>query len=191
MNNTALEKIVLLNKDNEVIGAADKLSSHHAHTPYHLAFSIYIFNNKKELLVTKRSLNKKVWPGVWTNSCCGHPAPSESFEDAIQRRTMYELNLEVMTIQKIVPNYRYQTPLFNNVIENEFCPIYLGTTTMQPTINVNEVAEYKWLHWDNYVAEVQSDDDNIYSWWAKDQLHYLYSNPLLLNYMKEAYEYNQ
>jgi len=87
------ELIVLCDERGTPTGTAEKWSSHHGRTPLHLAFSCYVFDEAGAFLTTRRALTKKVWPGVWTNSVCGHPAPAESFVDAIARRVGYELGM--------------------------------------------------------------------------------------------------
>lgn len=167
------EQIVLLDEHHNPIGSAPKLASHHADTPLHLAFSSYIFSRDGKLLVTRRADSKKVWPGVWTNTCCGHPAPSEPIEAAIARRLDYELGLTASRIEVIVPNYSYRTPPFNGIIENEFCPIYFGMTDAQPRPNPEEVSDYKWITWEEYIEQTTSDTFDVWSWWCKDQLKQL------------------
>lgn len=103
-----LEHIVLLDEHYIPTGSAPKLASHHANTPLHLAFSCYVFNDAGDLLVTRRALTKKVWPGVWSNSFCGHPAPGETVEDAICRRALDELGIkELHDLTCVAPEYRY------------------------------------------------------------------------------------
>ncbi|MFD0853911.1 NUDIX domain-containing protein, partial [Actinomadura adrarensis] len=70
-----VEEIVLLNEADEPIGSAPKAPSHHRTTPYHLAFSCFLVNGAGEVLITRRALGKRTFPGVWTGSCCGHPGP--------------------------------------------------------------------------------------------------------------------
>lgn len=173
------EQIVLLDQNYNPIGAADKLSSHHDKTPLHLAFSCYIFNERGEFLLTQRASTKKVWPGVWTNSVCGHPAPNESFESAIARRAAFELGLdEVSDITAALSNYRYTTPPFNGIIENEFCPVFFARTTKDFTPNSEEVMDYTWVSWADMLADITADP-NKYSYWFKDQLSQLRDNPLI------------
>jgi isopentenyl-diphosphate Delta-isomerase len=164
-----MELIVLLDEDGREIGTAPKLESHHAHTPRHRAFSCYIFDQAGRLLVTQRALSKKVWPGVWTNSVCGHPAPGESFEDALIRRTQYELGMSVTGIEVLLPDYRYTTPPFQGIIENEICPVYRAIATSDPRPNPAEVEAYRWMAWSDYIAALR-DEPELYSYWAKD--HY-------------------
>lgn len=163
------EQIVLLNNDYQPIGVVPKLASHHENTPLHLAFSCYIFNEDGELLLTQRALSKKVWPGVWTNSVCGHPAPNEEIVDAIRRRLRDELGMSAKDFRVILPNYRYKTPPFNGIIENEFCPVYTAVAITEPIANPQEVEAYKWVTWEELKKDLEKNAAN-YSYWFKDQL---------------------
>lgn len=171
------EKIVLVDNDGQPIGTALKLDAHHANTPLHLAFSIYLINPEGKVLVTTRASHKKVWPNVWTNSCCGHPAPGESMTDAIKRRVAYELGItEITDIEVVLPDYRYITTPYNGIIENEVCPVYFGKTSQQPKHNPEEVGDTRWLSWDELYDEAGADTNDVWSWWCKDQLKQLYQN---------------
>lgn len=177
------EQIVLLDDNGNRIGVAPKLASHHAQTPLHLAFSCYIFNGEGEFLVTQRALSKKVWPGVWTNSVCGHPAPEESFEEAIARRAQDELGMQVKDIKNILPDYRYQTPPYNGIIENEICPVFVAYADSDVQPNPSEVEAYKWMAWSEYERELRDNADE-YSYWAKDQYGELMRNDVFKEYLK-------
>ena len=103
MTNPNQELIVYVDDQGVPTGeTAPKLDAHTNHTRLHAAFSCYIFNDNGQILVTRRALTKKVWPGVWTNSVCGHPGPGEMDDDAIVRRAEYELG---MTIDDILGDY--------------------------------------------------------------------------------------
>jgi len=167
------EQIVLLDEKANPIGAANKLESHHADTPLHLAFSCYVFNDKGEILITQRAASKKVWPGVWTNSVCGHPAPDEAMIDAIVRRLDFELGMSASNFQIVLPEYRYKTPPFKGIIENEVCPVYFAQAKSEVKINPDEVDDYTWMSWSDFVSACESDKDDVYSWWCKDQLKQL------------------
>lgn len=165
-----MEQIVFVNEDGTPTGkTGPKLESHHADTPLHLAFSCYIFRKSdNKFLVTQRALSKKVWPGVWTNSVCGHPQPAEKLEDAIKRRAAYEVGLKTLTdIKPVLPTYRYRTPPYKGIIENEFCPVFVAYTEEEPEPNPEEVEAYTWLDWPAYVEMLESHPDMSY--WAKDQ----------------------
>lgn len=171
------EQIIFVNPDGTPTGeVGPKLASHTANTKMHLAFSCYIFRTSdKKFLLTERALSKKVWPGVWTNSVCGHPAPGETIEDAIRRRADFEIGVkDIQNIQCLLPNYTYTTPPYNGIIENEFCPVYLAYTDAEPVLNPDEVENYEWISWPEYAAKLTDPaNDEIMSYWAKDQYQQL------------------
>lgn len=178
------ELIILVDEKGKPIGTAEKFASHNANTPLHLAFSCYIFNDRGEFLVTQRALSKKVWPGVWTNSVCGHPAPDEAIVDAIKRRLAFELGMQATDFQVVLPDYRYKTPPFNGIIENEICPVYVARATSLPKPNPDEVEAFRWMKWPEFVKAAKADKSDVYSYWTKDQLKQLENHPLIVEYGK-------
>ncbi|MCU1550841.1 MAG: isopentenyl-diphosphate Delta-isomerase [Glaciihabitans sp.] len=139
------EQVVLLDDAGNDIGSADKATVHTANTALHLAFSCHVFNAEGQLLVTRRSLAKLTWPGVWTNSFCGHPAPGESLEDAISRRASVELGITVSEVKLVLPDFRYRAVDASGIVENEICPVYRAVTTDAVAANPDEVSEWEWV----------------------------------------------
>ncbi len=176
------ELIVLVDDEGNAIGSAEKWSSHHADTPLHLAFSCYVFDDAGSFLMTRRALPKKVWPGVWTNSVCGHPAPEESMIAAIQRRLQYELGMSAGDIQVALPEHLYRAPPFDGIVEYEFCPVYVARATSDPQPNPLEVGACAWTDWNAFVADAEADTNDTYSWWCKNQLKELKGHPLIERY---------
>jgi isopentenyl-diphosphate delta-isomerase len=136
--------VVLLDEDGREIGTAPKHSVHGADTSLHLAFSCYVFNARGEVLITRRALSKKTWPGVWTNSFCGHPAPAEALTDAVRRRADFELGLDLAGIDLALPLFRYRATDSSGIVENEVCPVYLAVADGDPVPNPDEVMEFTW-----------------------------------------------
>jgi isopentenyl-diphosphate delta-isomerase len=139
------ELVVLLSEQGEAIGVADKVAVHTENTALHLAFSCHVSDPDGLVLVTRRALGKLTWPGVWTNSFCGHPAPDESMDDAIARRARLELGISVTGIEVILPEFRYRAVDASGIVENEVCPVYRAVTTDVVQPNPDEVAEFAWV----------------------------------------------
>ena len=117
---------MLLNNRGEAIGTQDKAVVHTEATPLHLAFSLYLFDVAGRVLLTRRALTKMTWPGVWTNTCCGHPAPGERPEEAVRRRLPQELGVEVSDLTCVLPDFSYTATDASGIVENEVCPVFAG-----------------------------------------------------------------
>ena len=139
------ELVVLLDNDRKPVGTADKIAVHTTDTPLHLAFSCHLFNTVGEVLITRRALTKRTWPGVWTNSFCGHPAPGEPMEDAVHRRASAELGLAIEGLELALPDFRYRAVDASGIVENEVCPVYRAITTDAVQPNPDEVVEFQWV----------------------------------------------
>jgi len=139
------EEVVLLDDNGGAVGSASKAAVHGLDTPLHLAFSCHVRDASGRVLVTRRAITKPTWPGVWTNSFCGHPRPAEPVLDAVRRRADFELGLDLDRIELALPLFRYRASDASGVVENEVCPVYLATTTGQPDPHRDEVAEFAWV----------------------------------------------
>ncbi len=148
----APELVVLLDEARRPVGTAAKAGVHTADTPLHLAFSCYITNAAGQLLMTRRAVSKSTWPGVWTNSVCGHPAPGEPFEDAVRRRARQEIGLEVGELTEVLPDFAYRAVDASGVVENEVCPVFTAVASADPVPDPTEVEEWRWVDWDDAVA---------------------------------------
>ncbi len=156
---------MLLDEAGNQRGVADKAAVHHDQTPLHLAFSCYVFNPVGQFLLTRRAESKRVFPGVWTNSCCGHPAPGEAMPDAIRRRVKQELGLVLSDLRLILPRFRYQARM-DGVLENEMCPVYAGHSDGPLDPDPAEVADVKWVDWADFTSQVGSGEQPISPWCA-------------------------
>ena len=139
------DEVVLLDESGSPVGRAPKSAAHGPDTALHLAFSCHVVNALGEVLVTRRSLSKQAWPGVWSNSFCGHPRPAESLAAAVRRRAEFELGIELTEVELALPLFRYRATDANGTVENEVCPVYIATTADQPDPNPREIAEYAWV----------------------------------------------
>lgn len=164
-----VEQVVLLDKTGRPCGVADKHAVHHRSTPLHLAFSCYLFDDRDRLLVTRRALGKRTWPGVWTNSCCGHPAPGEATADAVHRRVREELGVGISNLRCVLPDFRYRATAADGTVENEVCPVFIARIAERPIPADSEVAEWRWVGWDDYRTLASATPWAI-SPWSAEQL---------------------
>jgi isopentenyl-diphosphate delta-isomerase len=161
------ELIVLVDESGDAIGTMPKRLVHTGETPLHRAFSAYLFDDDGRLLVTRRAVDKATFPGMWTNTVCGHPGPGEDDADAIARRADHEIGLRVQGIRPALPGYRYRAE-FRGVVENEVCPVYVGHFTGAPVPDPTEVAEWELLDWAAFRRR-QETEGEAWSPWCREQ----------------------
>lgn len=158
--------VVLVDQHGSPVGTAPRLDVHTEDTPLHLAFSCYLFDANGRLLLTRRALGKKTWPGVWTNSCCGHLKPGESAEDAVRRRVHEELGVAIDGLQVVLPDFRYRAVDYSGIVEHELCPVFAGRLVGDLAPDPNEVMDYRYIGWDDLVAAVSAAPGLISPWAA-------------------------
>ncbi len=158
--------VILLDDDGRPRETAPREESHHRSTPLHLAFSCYAFDDDGHVLLTRRALSKRAWPGVWTNSWCGHPRPGEELESAVRRRAGDELGLQADGIRMAVADFRYRAVDDSGIVENEVCPVFTATVGTDPAPNPGEVVSWRWEPWSGVVDLVRLAPWSVSPWMA-------------------------
>lgn len=171
------EEVILVDASGSAIGTADKATVHTEDTPLHLAFSCWLFAPDGQLLVTRRALSKKTWPGVWTNSFCGHPGPGERYPAAIRRRAEQELGLDpalIDSLEEVLPDFSYRAVDSSGIVENEICPVYVARLSSNEAKeafvpNPAEIDSWAWVEPSALLAAAQATPF-AYSPWLVEEL---------------------
>lgn len=166
MNPESEDLVVLLDEYDRPVGHAPRLAVHTADTPRHLAFSSYLFDDHGRVLLTRRALGKPTWPGVWTNSCCGHPRPGEAADDAVLRRVRDELGAGVTGLSLVLPDFGYRAVDASGIVEDEACPVWIGRLAGPLRPDPAEVADTGWVTWADLVQVVAGAPELVSPWCA-------------------------
>ena len=163
-----MESVVLVDEAGYASGTADKTAVHHAQTPLHLAFSCYLFNKAGQFLLTRRAESKRTWPGVWTNTCCGHPLPGEPMSGGVLRRLRRRTRdrrgqARAGPAQVPVPGADGQRSAGKRGL-----PGLRGVTPTMgaPDPDPAEVADAWWVDWDEFCEAVRAGRQPISPWCA-------------------------
>ena len=179
------EVVVLVDEQNNPLGVEDKYAVHTSQTPLHRGFSVFLFNSSGDVLLQQRSLYKKTWPLAWSGSCCGHPFLGETTEAAVRRRVQYELGIkEIGDLTEMLPLFRYQC-IREGIMENEICPVWVGTVTTPIEPNFKEVAEYEWKSW-ALLSHIIDETPGAYSEWCGLEVRQLNKLPEFVTYLNRS-----
>lgn len=161
--------VVLVDEEDRELGVARKSEVHHAATPLHRAFSLFLFDRDGRTLLQQRALTKRTWPGVWSNACCGHPAPGEASADAAARRCREELGVAPERLTLLLPRYRYRAEA-DGVVENEVCPVFVAAADPAAIApDRAEVEAWRWMDWRAFLAGLPG----AYSPWCVEEARLL------------------
>jgi isopentenyl-diphosphate Delta-isomerase len=155
------DQVILVNEQDEQLGAMDKMEAHQQGV-LHRAFSIFIFNEKGEMLLQQRADHKYHSGGLWTNACCSHPAPGEETHFAAQRRLQEEMGFGTSLIK--VFDFTYRAEFDNGLIEHEFDHVYLGMYNGDIHPNPDEVQSYCHKSLDDINKEITEQPDLFTAW---------------------------
>jgi len=136
------KEVILVNSLDEEIGTMEKMEAHKKGL-LHRAFSVFVFNSKNELLIQKRALGKYHSEGLWTNTCCSHPSPSESILQAAERRLMEEMGMACEL--KSTFSFIYNVDLDQGLKEHELDHIVIGKSNNDPILNLDEASDFNWI----------------------------------------------
>lgn len=141
--------VVLVDDQGRDAGTAPRATVHDHNTPLHRAFSTHLRDPEGRVLLTRRALHKRTWPGVWTNSACGHLLPGESPQQAALRRVRDELGVAPTGLRMVLPDFAYRATDASGIVENEFCPVMVGQIDPQALApDPDEICEHVWIGWD-------------------------------------------
>ncbi|MGB9696243.1 MAG: isopentenyl-diphosphate Delta-isomerase [Ignavibacteria bacterium] len=140
MNNA---KVILVDHHNNILGEANKTEAHRKGL-LHRAVSVIILNTKKELLLQQRAQHKYHSGLLWSNTCCTHPTIIENPVEAAKRCLYEEMGIKDIHL-KYIFSFIYKTNVDNNMIEHEYDDVFLGETLATPIINLQEVANFRWV----------------------------------------------
>jgi len=137
-----MESVVLVDEHDNAVGIMEKMEAHQKGL-LHRAFSILLFNNKGEMLLQKRASQKYHSGGLWTNTCCSHPLPGETMTNATSRKLKQEMGID--TNIEFAFKFIYKSPLDKDLVEHEFDHVFIGTFNGTPSINKEEVEDWKFI----------------------------------------------
>jgi len=157
------EEIILVNENDETIGVEEKITAH-LNGALHRAFSLFIFNSRGQLLLQKRTNTKYHSKGLWSNTCCGHPRPGESIEEASRRRLREEMGFDC-GVRKIF-EFVYHVKLDEGLYEHEYDHVLVGRFDGNPTPNRDEVDDWNWVDMTTIRFDMQVHPD-IYTYWFR------------------------
>ncbi|OQX80502.1 MAG: isopentenyl-diphosphate delta-isomerase [Bacteroidetes bacterium 4484_249] len=156
-----MEKVITVDKNDKPLGLMEKMEAHEKGV-LHRAFSVFIFNEKGELMLQQRALSKYHSPGLWTNTCCSHPRKGEKTIDAAHRRLMEEMGFDCEI--KEVFSFIYKADVGKGLTEHEFDHVFIGKFDNSPEINPAEVNDWKFVSMDEIKKNMQQSPGQYTVW---------------------------
>ena len=155
------EYVILVDTADRELGTMEKMEAHEK-AILHRAFSVFIFNDRGELMLQQRAAHKYHSPLLWTNTCCSHQRQGESNIEAGKRRLREEMGFEVDLDEKF--HFVYKAEFDNGLTEHELDHVMVGYYNGEPTINPEEVASWKWINMEVLQQDMQDHPQDYTAW---------------------------
>ncbi|MFL6283804.1 MAG: isopentenyl-diphosphate Delta-isomerase [Pyrinomonadaceae bacterium] len=159
----ASEQLILVDAHDRELGVKEKMEAH-VEGALHRAFSVFVFDSEKRLLLQKRARTKYHSGGLWSNTACGHPRPGETTLAAARRRLHEEMGFDCELREAF--EFLYRAELDGALIEHEYDHVLVGTHEGDPAPDPSEVEDWRWLTMDELRRRL-SDEPQSYSYWLK------------------------
>lgn len=155
------EFVVLVNPADEVLGLMEKQQAH-VNGLLHRAFSVFVFNDKGEMLLQKRAAGKYHSPNQWTNAVCSHPRENESYKQGAERRLFEELGIKADLTEKF--NFIYKADVGKNLWEHELDYVFTTIYNGDFHLNEDEVSEIRFISMQDLDIEMKNNPENFTEW---------------------------
>jgi isopentenyl-diphosphate Delta-isomerase len=155
------EFVILVDRNDKELGLMEKMEAHEKGV-LHRAFSVFVFNQNKELMLQQRAFTKYHSPGLWTNTCCSHPRKGETVHDAAHRRLLEEMGFDC-AISKMF-HFTYKADVGQGLTEHEYDHVFVGVSDTEPVINADEVNAWKYMAVSELKREIQQHPDQYTVW---------------------------
>lgn len=156
-----MEQVILVNEHDEMTGVMEKMEAHQK-ALLHRAFSVFVFNDKGELLMQRRAAEKYHSGGLWTNTCCSHPRPNEEVLTAAMRRLYEELGFTT-TLSKAF-HFKYKAAFENGLAEHELDHVFTGYYNGSVFPNPKEVSEIAWWSPQTLETQIKEQPESFTAW---------------------------
>jgi isopentenyl-diphosphate delta-isomerase len=153
--------VILVDENDVEAGTMEKMEAHRK-AALHRAISVCTFNSKGEWLLQQRAIEKYHSKGLWTNTSCSHPFPGESSLNAANRRLFEEMGMSCELSE--VFTFIYKQELEDGLTEHELDHVFIGLSDSVPTLNPEEVMDYKYIITSDLVKDIEQNPDNYTVW---------------------------
>jgi isopentenyl-diphosphate delta-isomerase len=157
------ECVILVDPNDIQVGTRGKLQAHR-HGELHRAFSVFLFSANGEMLIQKRAPAKYHTPGLWTNTCDGHPRPDETVVAGAQRRLEEEMGIRCPLAEAFT--FVYRAELGAGLVENEYDHVLIGRFDGEPGPNAQEYSAWRWIDRETLTEQVRAHPDSYAPWFT-------------------------
>lgn len=155
------EQVVVVSENDEILGLMEKMNAHE-NGILHRAFSVFLFNDKGEMLLQKRASGKYHSPNQWTNAVCSHPKIDETYLEGAQRRLNEELGITANLTEKF--SFIYKADVGQNLWEHELDHVFTGNYEGNFALNEQEVSEVRYISMQQLDEEMNANPENFTEW---------------------------
>ena len=159
-----VEYFDVLKENGEYEGRIETREICHEKGLWHKAVAMFMINSKGQVLLQKRSANKKMWPNMWDMTAGGHVLAGEFGFEAIIREIQEELGIEINKNDILFIGSAVSTNIKGDIINRHFNEYYIINKDVdEKTLNLQteEVADIKWFDKDEVLERIKNNYEGL------------------------------
>lgn len=154
----------VLNEKGEYTGKIETREKCHKEGLWHKAVTAFIINSKGQVLLQKRSANKRLWPNTWDITAGGHVLAGEFGFQAIIRECKEELGLELNRKDITFIGSSISSNIKADIKNNHFNEYYIINKEIDEAkikLQEEEVSEVKWVDKNEIIEKIKDNYNGI------------------------------
>ena len=154
----------VLDENGEFTNRVESREKCHKDGLWHKAVALFIINSKNQVLLQKRSANKRLWPNLWDITAGGHVLTGEFGFQSIIREIKEEIGIDINKNDITFIGASTSQNIKNEIKNKHFNEYYIVNKDIDVSelvLQEEEVSDAKWFEKEDVINIINNNFEGI------------------------------